>query len=133
QRRRQRILERTEQFLATIIENIPEGIVAKDAQSLRYVFVNRAAEVMIGMSRSEIVGKTARELFSAQAAELIERRDRQLMEREQQLEPIVDTVENPVRGRRTIAVRRPQIGGPAHGSHLFVSLIEDRTDQAAAA
>ena len=133
QRRRQRILERTEQFLATIIENIPEGIVAKDAQSLRYVFVNRAAEVMIGMSRSEIVGKTARELFSAQAAELIERRDRQLMEREQQLEPIVDTVENPVRGRRTIAVRRLQIGGPAHGSHLFVSLIEDRTDQAAAA
>ena len=88
---------------------------------------------MIGMSRSEIVGKTARELFSAQAAELIERRDRQLMEREQQLEPIVDTVENPVRGRRTIAVRRLQIGGPDRGSHLFVSMIEDRTDQAAAA
>ena len=54
------------------------------------------------------------------------------MEREQQLEPIVDTVENPVRGRRTIAVRRLQIGGPDRGSHLFVSMIEDRTDQAAA-
>jgi PAS fold len=31
QRRAERILQRTEQFLATIIENIPEGIVAKDA------------------------------------------------------------------------------------------------------
>ncbi len=130
QRRSRRILERTEQFLATIIENIPQGIVAKDARSLRYVFVNRAAEEMIGMSRAEIMGKTARELFPAQAADLIEQRDRQLLEQKQQLDAIVDTVDNPVRGRRTIAVRRLQIGGPDRDSHLFVSVVEDRTDQA---
>jgi PAS domain S-box-containing protein len=47
-----------------------------DARSLRYVFANRAAEEMIGMSRAEIMGKTARELFSAETAELLERRDR---------------------------------------------------------
>lgn len=129
QRRGQRILERTEQFLATIIENIPEGIVAKDARSLRYVFVNRSAERMIGMSRAEIMGKTAHELFSAETAELIERRDRQLLEQEQQLEAIVDTVDNPTTGRRTIAVRRLQIGSPDGESHLFVSMIEDRTER----
>jgi PAS domain S-box-containing protein len=129
QRRAARILERTEQFLATIIENIPEGIVAKDARNLRYVFVNRAAEKMIGMSRAEIMGKTARELFPAAAADLIEQRDRQLLTQDQQLEPIVDTIENPTRGRRTIAVRRLQIDGPDHESRLLVSLIEDRTEQ----
>jgi PAS domain S-box-containing protein len=129
QRRSQRILERTEQFLATIIENIPEGIVAKDARNHRYVFVNRAAEKMIGMSRAEIMGKTARELFPAETADLIERRDRQLLEQKQQLDAITDTVDNPARGRRTIAVRRLQIGGPDRESHLFVSMIEDRTDQ----
>ncbi|MBR0753964.1 PAS-domain containing protein [Bradyrhizobium jicamae] len=130
QRLNERALKRTEQFLATIIENIPEGIIAKDARNLRYVFVNRAAEQMIGMSRGEIMGKTARELFSAEAADLIERRDRQLMERKQQLEEIVDTIDNPVRGRRTIAVRRLQIGGPDGESQLFVSMVEDRTRQA---
>jgi PAS domain S-box-containing protein len=130
QRRSQRILERTEQFLATIIENVPQAIVAKDARNLRYVLVNRAAEAMIGMSRAEIMGKTARELFSAETAELIERRDRQLLGQEHQLDAIVDTVDNPVRGRRTIAVRRLQVGGPDRESHLFVSMIEDRTDQA---
>jgi PAS domain S-box-containing protein len=130
QRRSQRILERTEQFLATIIENIPEGIVAKDARNLRYVFVNRAAEKMIGMSRIEIMGKTARELFAAETADLIERRDRQLLEQKQQLEPIIDTVDNPVRGRRTVAFRRLQIGGPDRESHLLVSMFEDRADQA---
>ena len=129
QRRGQRILERTEQFLVTIIENIPEGIVAKDARNLRYVFVNRAAEKMIGMSRGEIIGKTARELFPTAAADLIERRDRQLLTQDQQLEAIVDTIDNPIKGRRTIAVRRLQVGGPDRESHLFVSMIEDRTDQ----
>lgn len=133
QRQSARILKRTEQFLATIVENIPEGIVVKDARDLRYVFVNKAAEAMMGMSRTEIAGKTARELFSAETADLIERRDRQLMERRQQPEPIVDVVDNPVRGRRTIAVRRLQVGGPDRESHLLVSMVEDRTEQTAAA
>jgi len=83
QRHRERILERMERFLATIIENVAEGIIAKDARNLRYVFVNRAAEKMIGMSRGEIIGKTARELFSVEAAELIERRDQQLLAQRQ--------------------------------------------------
>ncbi|WOH54288.1 PAS-domain containing protein [Bradyrhizobium sp. sBnM-33] len=129
QRKGQAILERTEEFLAAIVENIPEGILVKDARNLRYLFVNKAAEEMIGMSRAEIMGKTPRELFPESAAELIERRDRQLLERKQQLETIVDTVDNPVKGRRTIAVRRLQIGGPERESHLFVSMVEDRTGQ----
>ncbi|WP_156433712.1 PAS-domain containing protein [Bradyrhizobium retamae] len=129
QRKGQAILERTEEFLAAIVENIPEGILVKDARNLRYLFVNKAAEEMIGMSRAEIMGKTARELFPESAAELIERRDRQLLERKQQLEAIVDTVDNPVKGRRIIAVRRLQIGGPERKSHLFVSMVEERTGQ----
>jgi PAS domain S-box-containing protein len=126
---RQRILKRTEHFLATLIENIPEGIVAKDARNLRYVFVNKAAETMIGLPRAEMVGKTARELFAAETAELIETRDRQLIAQKQQLETIVDTVVNPRKGLRRIAWRRLQIGGPNDESHLFVSMFEDWTDR----
>jgi len=133
QRQRQRILERMERFLATIIENVAEGIIAKDARNLRYVFVNKAAERMIGMSRGEIIGKTARELSSVEAAELIERRDQQLLAQKQQLEPIVDTIDNPARGRRVISARRVQIGGADEESHMFVTMVEDRTEKMVAA
>ncbi|MGY8638317.1 PAS-domain containing protein [Bradyrhizobium sp. 14AA] len=133
QRQRERILERMERFLATIIENVAEGIIAKDARNLRYVFVNKAAEKMIGLSRGEIIGKTARELFSAEAAELIERRDQQLLAQKQQLEPIVDTIDNPARGRRVISARRVQIGGAGEESHMFVTMVEDRTEKMVAA
>ncbi|MCA1362614.1 PAS-domain containing protein [Bradyrhizobium sp. IC3069] len=133
QRHRERILQRMERFLATIIENVAEGIIAKDARNLRYVFVNKAAEKMIGMSRGEIIGKTARELFSVEAAELIERRDQQLLAQRQQLEPIIDTIDNPVRGRRVICARRIQVGGAGEESHMFVTMVEDRTERPAAA
>lgn len=133
QRQRERILERTERFLATIIENVAEGIIAKDGRNLRYVFVNKAAEQMIGMSRAAIIGKTARELFSAEAATLIERRDRQLLAQKQQLEPIIDTIDNPARGRRVISARRVQIGGAGEESHMFVTMVEDRTEKMVAA
>jgi PAS domain S-box-containing protein len=133
QHQHQRILRRTEHLLATLIESIPEGIIVKDARNLRYVFVNKAAEAMIGIERTKLVGKTARDLFSAETADLIERRDRQMISQKQQLEPIIDTVDNPVRGKRRIAVRRLQIGGPQDESHLFVSMFEDRTDLASAA
>ncbi|EJN10849.1 PAS domain S-box [Bradyrhizobium sp. YR681] len=133
QRQRERILQRMERFLATIIENVAEGIIAKDARNQRYVFVNRAAEKMIGMSRGEIIGKTARELFSPEAAELIERRDQQLLAQKQQLEPIIDTIDNPTRGRRVISARRVQIGGAGEESHMFVTMVEDRTEKMATA
>ncbi|TYL82857.1 PAS-domain containing protein [Bradyrhizobium cytisi] len=133
QRQRERILEGMERFLATIIENVTEGIIAKDARNQRYVFVNKAAEKMIGMSRGEIIGKTARELFSAEAAELIERRDQQLLAQKQQLEPIIDTIDNPTRGRRVISARRVQIGGASEESHMFVTMVEDRTEKMVAA
>lgn len=133
QRHSQRMVERTERLLAMVVENVHEGIIAKDARNLRYIFLNKAAEKMIGMTRAEVVGKTARELFSAEAADLIERRDQQLLAQKQQLEPIVDTIDNPVRGRRVICARRLQIGDAGEESHTFVTLVEDRADQMGAA
>ena len=114
----------------TVVENISEAIIAKDAVSLRYVFVNRAAEKMIGMPRARILGKTARELLPAGSAELIERRDRQLIAENGELGSVVDSVESPDGSRRTVAVRRLRIGGPDGESNVLLSMIEDRTGEA---
>jgi PAS domain S-box-containing protein len=133
QRRADRALARTERFLATIIENVTQAIVAKDARNLRYVFVNRAAEKLFGLSRAEIIGRSAREVFPEKSAELIERQDRQLLAGDENYEVAVQAVETPNNGWRSVSTRRFRIAGDDSESHIFLSMIEDRTDEINAA
>ena len=124
----QRILERTERFLVTVIENVPEAIAAKDARSLRYVFVNRAAEKLFDLPRASIMGKTARELFAPEIASMIEQGDRRLLDGNEPLEMVVHRVNTPA-GPRMHGVRRIPVSGPDGESRVFLSMIEDRTDR----
>jgi PAS domain S-box-containing protein len=129
QRRAERILERTERFLATVLESIPQAIVAKDARNLRYLFVNRAAERFLGLPRAQVVGKSVHELFPAETAEKIERQDREALAGKAESELVVRTVNTPNNGERYVAVRRLRIADQS----MLINMIEDRTDQAAAA
>lgn len=127
QRQVMKALERTEQFLATVIENVPEAIIAKRARDLKYVFVNRAAEILYGLPRSEIIEKTAHDLFPKQTAELIERHDKQLLAENREIEAGTHTIETPGNGVRIVSVKRLPIAGKDGGSHFLLSMIEDHT------
>jgi PAS domain S-box-containing protein len=130
QRRNQRILERTERFLVTVLENVPQALVARDGRSLRYTFVNKAAEDLLGLPRDQIIGRSVRELFPAETADLIERKDKDVLEGNEENEVAIRTVTTPNNGRRTLAVRRLRIAGDIGESQVLLSMLEDRTDQA---
>ena len=51
-KRAERELEQTRSFLDTIIENVPSPIVVKDIRTLRYLLINRAAEVISASAAS---------------------------------------------------------------------------------
>jgi len=130
QRRAERILQRTEGFLVTVLENVTQAIVAKDARTLRYTFVNRAAEKLFGLPRAQIIGKSVRDLFPADTADRIERQDNELLTGQQTGELTVRAMATPNNGQRMVAVRRLRVGDQAGESHMVLSMIEDRTDQA---
>jgi PAS domain S-box-containing protein len=131
QRRAERVLARTEQFLVTIIENMTQAIVARDARDSRYIFANKAAEKLFGLPRGEIMGKSARDLFPEESAEMIERQDRQLLAGDENFEVAVQAVETPNNGWRRVSARRVEITSDDSESHIFLSMIEDRIDNAA--
>ena len=132
QRRMQRNLEGTERLLVTVIENIPQAIVAKDSRSLRYIFVNSAAEKFFGLPRSDIMGKTARELFPAETARFIEEQDRLLFASDRELDVGIHTVDTPNNGCRVVAARRIPIDGKHGDSRVFLTIIDDCTGREAA-
>jgi PAS domain S-box-containing protein len=69
-------MRQTRAFLDTVVENIPEMLIARDAADERIILVNRAAESWMGRPRAEIIGKTDHDLFSADQADVFRARRR---------------------------------------------------------
>ena len=63
-------------LLDTIVKNLPAMLFVKDVATREYVFVNPAAERLIGRPAKDIIGRTDRELFPDQGADY-EARDTQ--------------------------------------------------------
>lgn len=50
-------LRRAEDFLNSIVENLPNMIFVKEAQELRFVRFNKAGEALLGYPREDLIGK----------------------------------------------------------------------------
>jgi two-component system, cell cycle sensor histidine kinase and response regulator CckA len=69
-------LRESEQFLESIVENIPHMIFVKDAGDLRFVRFNRAGELMTGKSRHEMLGKNDYDISPKEEADFFTLTDR---------------------------------------------------------
>jgi diguanylate cyclase (GGDEF)-like protein/PAS domain S-box-containing protein len=74
-RRDEKELQRARNMLHAVVENIPETLMVKDAQSRKYVYLNRAGESLLGISRTDFIGKTGDEVFKGEEAEEVRNRD----------------------------------------------------------
>ena len=121
-------LRSTRAFLDTVIENMPEAILVKDVRDLRYILINRAAEVFFGRKRDEIIGKTARDLFDKDSAEAIMARDRKVVESGEELlyagRPL-----HMLDGERLITNRRLIVRGPDGEPQYLLGIVEDITER----
>ena len=82
----------TNAFLDSIIENIPDMVFLKDAETLRFVRFNRAGEELVGRSRKDILGKNDYDLFPKEEADFFTRKDREVLADRK----IVDIPEEPL-------------------------------------
>jgi PAS domain S-box-containing protein len=63
--------DRSLELIGNIVENLPVMLFVKEAQSLRYLLINRVGEGLFGLPRDQIIGKTAAEIFSKEQAAAI--------------------------------------------------------------
>jgi PAS domain S-box-containing protein len=123
------MLERIERLFGTVAENIDEAILARDMGSHRFVFVNRAAEVLFGMPRSEIIGRTAGEIFEKDTADRIDGPARPGQITDAGTRETVQTIETPGNGRRIAGIRHIPASDWEGVTHCIVTLIDDKTDR----
>ena len=67
---------RLQNFLTSIVENIPDMIFVKDAHELRFVRFNKAGEELLGYSREGLIGKNDYDFFPPGEADFFTAKDR---------------------------------------------------------
>jgi len=127
-KRAERELEHTRSFLDTIIENVPSPIIVKDTD-MRYLLINRAAEKLIGVDRSEMLGKTAFEFMPLSVAETITGHDRELLNSGKPIFLDEHAIVTPGNGTRIVTATRLPVMGPDGKPQYLISVIHDVTDR----
>ena len=70
---------RLQNFLNSVVENLPNMVFVKDARDLRFVRFNRAAEKLLGYARDEMLGHNDYDFFPKEQADFFTARDREVL------------------------------------------------------
>jgi two-component system, cell cycle sensor histidine kinase and response regulator CckA len=123
-------LKEREEFLSSIIENIPNMIFIKDAKELKFVRFNEAGEKLLGINRKELLGKSDRDVFPIEQADHFNQKDMEAL----QSRSLIDIPEEPIdvkTGRRILHTKKMPIfdknGQPAY----VLGISEDITEKLA--
>jgi diguanylate cyclase (GGDEF)-like protein/PAS domain S-box-containing protein len=124
----ERELQQTRNFLNTIIESVPDPLVVKDARTLRYVLVNRAAEPYFRIPREDMIGKTVYDALLPELAVVVDRRDRLAVE-SRGLVVAANSQMTPKMGERFISSKRLTIAGANGDPEFLLTILEDVTER----
>jgi diguanylate cyclase (GGDEF)-like protein/PAS domain S-box-containing protein len=129
QRRAERQLGETKQFLDSIIEHIPVAIVVKDATTRKYILVNRAFETMLGIPRSELLGRTTFDIHRPKDAKNVDDADTEAIQNSDRVSYNELEVDTLLRGARLQATHRIVIKNNQGDAKVLITVIEDATER----
>jgi PAS domain S-box-containing protein len=106
-------------FLDSIVENVPDMLFVKDAQTLHFVRVNRAAEEVLGHSRATVVGAQAADFFPLPQAAAFEANDRAAIEGRKLVTAEDERISTRFSGVRTVSTKKIPILDE-HGNPVYL-------------
>lgn len=122
-------LEESQTFLDSVVENLPTMLFVKDAEDLRFVRWNKAAEELSGFERTALVGKNDYDFFPKEAADSFTSNDRQVLVSGQ----ILDIPEEPLKtahqGIRYLHTRKVPIYSADGKAKYLLGVSEDITER----
>ncbi len=122
-------LDRTQNFLNSIVENIPNSVVVKDSQNLRLVLSNKASEELVGYSKQELIGKSDYDFFPKEQADLFTAKDREVLANKQSLDIPEEFIQTKHQGVRIIHTKKIPLLDSAGNSQYLLAISEDITNR----
>ena len=101
----------------------------KDAHTEQYTLINRAGEILMGLSSDKFMGKTPHQIFDKATADAIQERDRKLLESNSNLFVPEHQIATPRNGVRLVTSNRLVIRDHDGEAQYLLGVVEDMTER----
>ncbi len=120
-------------FLNSVVENLPVGVFAKDASSLKFVLWNKAGETIAGVTSQEAIGKNDYDIYPKEQADVFAAQDREILTGHHNHSTVKDIAEEPIqtrhKGMRILHTRKvPILDAQGHPQYVL-GITEDITER----
>jgi len=122
-------LRRSEAFITSVVENLPNMIFVKNAKDLKFVRFNKAGEDLLGHSREVLIGKSDYDLFPKEEADFFTEKDREVLETGRLVDIPEEVIETKHQGLRLLHTRKIPIYDDTGTPQYLVGISEDITDR----
>jgi PAS domain S-box-containing protein len=121
-------LLRSETFLDSVVQNIPDMVFVKDAATLRFVRINRAGERLLGARQADLIGKSDYDLFPADEADFFTAKDREVLDAGHVLDIPEEPIDTP-HGRRILHTKKIPVVDEGGRPIYLLGISEDITER----
>jgi PAS domain S-box-containing protein len=132
-RRSEEELRRVRNYLDLVVENLPVLVSVREAETGRFVSLNRAGEQITGLSRQQVIGRTWREVYARQFADLYAELDRKALASGSQVDRPRDVMLRADGKRLTVNQRVVPLFEPGPGVEALpryvMSIVDDLTEE----
>ncbi len=121
-------IKRSNEFLDSVLENIPNMVFVKDARTLKFVRFNRSGEELLGLSRKELIGKSDHDFFPEEQANKFILKDKEVLQGNKVFD-IAEEVITTKEGQRWLHTRKIPIKDAAGMPLYLLGISEDITEK----
>jgi len=122
-------LKDREEFVNTIVENIPDMIFVKDAAHLRFVRFNRAGEELLGYSREDLYGKNDYDFFPKEEADFFTEKDREVLRSGTVVDIPEEVIQTKNKGERILHTKKIPVLDRNGNARYLLGISEDITER----
>lgn len=124
-----RDLEKSREFLDSLLENIPLMVFVKDAKDLRFIRFNKAGENLIGFKREELIGKNDYDFFTKDQADFFIAKDREVLSGNNIVDIKEEIIQTRHFGTRILHTKKIPLYGQDGTPEYLLGVSEDITEK----
>ena len=122
-------LRRSETFITAVVDNLPLMVFVKDAVNLRFVWLNKAGEALLGYSHHDLLGKSSYDVFPKEEADFFVAADRKVLTDRLLLDIPEEPIQTKEHGIRILHTKKIPICDADGIPQFLLGISEDITER----